>query len=224
MENFDNNHFLYGVVHEDLWLIQNYIVNFFINNFSMKPDDFFLLIENPGFNYQTSLTKTIIASWDNKQVIFLSANFYNMYYSVIKNFKGYIFILDLSVYQLNFIENIKILNIITEEKNFNEYINYSCHEYLNLNNYQYHQEIIQESFKKNLIDWEYLRKNWDFLYWYIPFWLSNQLINYQYVSWNYISSLILLIEYYPCLYSFFPEKKQLTCDYIYNMIKYCKKI
>ena len=207
--NILDNQYLYGAVHHDLWALQNYIMAYFIDNYQWETEDFFLIIENPGVVYKTGFTKA------EQQI---TPNLYNNYYYLFKTFNNYIILLDFSIYNYNTIEKIHNLSVDDTKLTAN-----SIQQYCNVNNSTYHEEILQYSFKKSSLDWEYLRKNWDFLHWFTGYWLGEHLIKNNYVEWNYIKSLVMLIEYYPCLYSFFPEKKVLSCNYLHNMVGYCKK-
>lgn len=214
-----NNQFLYGIAHGDLWGCQNYIKAYFIRVYNFKEEEIFTFFENPGVNYSNNFNKTTIGNFPDYQLIIISPAMYKKYFYIFKTLNKYIFLLDFTYYEFNTVENIHIMAIDLENDN----PNFSYDQYCQLNNYQYHEEILMESFKRSSIDWEYLRKNWDFLHWFIIHWLSNFLIKNYYVPWNYIGSLVLLIEYFPCLYSFFPDKKVLTCNYISNMVSLCRK-
>jgi hypothetical protein len=217
--NLLENQFLYGINHGDLWGCQNYIKAYFIKKYEIKEEEIFTFFQNPGVNYSNTLTKAVLNNLMDYQVIIISPYLYKKFFYIFKTLKSYVFLVDYTVYEFNNIEEIEILTIDLEFNN----VNFSYEQYCNLNNYQYHEEILMESFKRSSLDWEYLRKNWDFLHWFLPHWLSHVLVTNYYLPWNYIKSLILLIEYFPCLYSFFPEKKVLTCNYMVNMVSYCKK-
>jgi hypothetical protein len=216
--NLINDHKLYGIATKDLWATQNAIVAYFLNQYQWSMEDVFTIVENPGIVYLNSLNKTQKQSWEDKKLICLTAPLYNKYYFILKGLGCYIFLLDHSVYGFNTVEDLLIIDMPLENDE-----NYSINQYCQLHHHDYHQDILHHCFKKSSMDWEYLRKNWDFLHWFVGYWLSEYLIKNTHSDWDYGYSLAFLIEYYPCLYSFFPDKKVLTCNYIYNMVINCKK-
>jgi hypothetical protein len=215
--NFIDNQYIYGAAYHDLWALQNHIMAHCTDTYQWDSQDFFSIVENPGVIYKTSFTKSELQSMEQKKVIFLTPSLYKNYYHIFKNFQIYIILLDFSIYSYGTLEEVVVLEVDPSM------VGYSIDQYCQLNNDTYHQEIIYHSFKTASLDWEYLRKNWEFLHWFMGFWLGEHLIKNHYTEWNYIKSLVMLIEYYPCLYSFFPEKKVLTCNYLHNMVAYCKK-
>jgi hypothetical protein len=235
---WDWNKYLYGVAAPDLILAQNTIVEFMVQNRFSTEAIYYGKANHESISENHISKGQLKEIIQDKMVVIILLKDYLKHYYHWKDLKKYIFILDLSIYNLNRIENIEIINHYSHQsinqKHDNsdpsvmQFSTTGLYSYFQRENYYEHCKIISSALERGDLSWQYIKDNYVFLNAFIPELIINLLMNksndmfLSTLKHNIIpgKAILLLCEYEHCKNSFFPEKKTLICNYLYNMLLY----
>ena len=239
LEKFwDWNSYLYKVAAPDLIAAQKSIGNFMISQNFVEDSIYY---GKAGYDCPGEIVPSkgqIVQIVEEKTILILLLKDYLKYCHQFQDRKKnmqYIFVLDLSIYNLNRIDGGITLNYYdypldnTATEDFPlELCNPGLYAYFQRENFLEHCKILCSSLEENSFSWQYIKDNFLFLSHFLPELIINSIIHQgkdpilTNISRKVIhgKAIVLLCQYEKCKYSFFPEKKALICNYLYNMLQY----